>query len=392
MPIDLARARRDTPGCASVLHLNNAGAALMPQPVLDACMEHLRLESQIGGYEAADEVSKAVEHTYDAVARLLQCGRDEIALTDSATRAWNMAFYGLPLGAGDRILTAEASYASNFIGFLNRAERDGVGVDVVPSDRFGQVDVEELERRISEHTRLIALTHVPTNGGLVNPAEEVGDVARRHGIPYLLDACQSAGQLPLDVTRLGSDMLSATGRKFLRGPRGTGFLYVRRSFLDRLDPPTPDLHGAEWTSPGSFRLRDDARRFELWESNVGAIIGLGVAVEYALDLGLETIWDRVQVLGEMLRRRIAEVPGATVRDAGQVRCGIVTFDIAGHDAAAIKEQLRKRSINVSVAVPSSTLLDARSRSLPRMVRASIHYYNTEDEIERFIEAVADVVS
>lgn len=392
MPIDIASVRRDTPGCAHVLHLNNAGASLMPRPVVDACTEHLLLESKIGGYEAAEAAGETREHTYSAIADLLGCGRSELALVDSATRAWNMAFYGLPLSAGDRILTAQASYASNFIGFLHRARRDGVEIDVAPNDDSGQVDPDQLERCISDRTRLIALTHVPTNGGLVNPAEEIGRIARAYGIPFLLDACQSAGQIPLDVQVLGCDMLSATGRKFLRGPRGTGFLYVRADFLDTLDPPTPDMHGAEWTSADGYRLRGDARRFELWESHVAASIGLGVAVDYALTQNVAVTWERVETLAAALRGRVAEIPGATVRDAGRVRCGIVTFDVEGYDAYELKRLLRDRSINVSVSEPSSTLLDARSRALPLMVRASVHYFNTEEEIEKFAEAVAAIVA
>ena len=391
MPFDLERVRRETPGCADVLHLNNAGAALMPQPVIDACRRHLELEATIGGYEAADAAAPAIEHTYAAIARLLNARSEEIAVVDSATRAWNMAFYGLPLAEGDRILTAEASYASNFIGFLKRA-RGGVDIDVAPSDESGQVDVAELERRITGRTRLIALTHVPTNGGLVNPAEEVGRIARGHGIPFLLDACQSAGQLPLDVEQIGCDMLSATGRKYLRGPRGTGFLFVRSDFLDRIDPPTPDLHGAEWTSPNEYRLRGDARRFELWESNVAAMIGLGTAVDYALAQDVPTTWMRIRQLAADLRDRLAAVDGTTVRDVGRVRGGIVTFDVARRDVHLLKKRLRKTAINVSVSEPNATLLDARSRSLPPMIRASVHYYNTEDEIETFIGCLKDLLA
>jgi len=364
----------------------------MPQQVSEACTRHLELESRIGGSEAAEEASEALDHTYDAVASLLHCDRGEIALVDSGTRAWNMAFYALPLRPQDRILTAEVSYASNFIAFLNRKRRDGIDIDVVPSDASGQVDVVELERRIDGRTRLIALTHVPTNGGLVNPAENVGRIARAHGVPFLLDACQSAGQMPLDVGELGCDMLSAAGRKYLRGPRGTGFLFVREDFMESLDPPTPDVHAAEWTTPDAYRLRSDARRFELWESNKAAQVGLGIAADYAMQWGLETIWQRIRHLADDLRSRMADVPGATVRDTGRTKCGIVTFDIVGHEAIKLKRQLREMAINVSVTVPSTTLLDARARSLPDLLRASVHYFNTEEEIERFVGAITQIVS
>lgn len=384
---DLTRARTETPGCAEVLHFNNAGAALMPQPVLDALTQHLQREAQTGGYEAAAEAHDAVERTYDALARLLQCQREEVALVENATRAWDMAFYAFPFRPGDRILTAQASYASNYIAFLQVAQRTGARIEVVPNDAHGQVDVAALQDRLDERVKLIALTHIPTNGGLINPAAEVGAVAQAAGIPFLLDACQSAGQVPLEVQALGCDLLSATGRKFLRGPRGTGFLYVRQALLETLEPPFLDLHAATWVAPDRYEMRRDARRFETWESFVAGRIGLGVATAYALGWGLEAIEARVQHLASMLRKQLRTLPGVQVHDVGQQQCGIVTFSAYQQSAAAIQNQLRAQGINVSVAVPSSTLLDASARNLPEMVRASVHYYNSEAEVERFCEAV-----
>ncbi|NBC17231.1 MAG: aminotransferase class V-fold PLP-dependent enzyme [Bacteroidetes bacterium] len=391
MPIDVARARRETPGCAHVAHFNNAGAALMPQSVLDAMRDHLDREARLGGYEAHDAARDAVEQAYDAVAALLHAHRDEIALVENATRAWDMAFYGLPLTEGDRILTTPASYASNYIAFLQRTRRTGARVEVVATDEAGQIDLDALRNALDDRVKLIALTHVPTNGGLVNPAAAVGQIARDAGIPYLLDACQSAGQLPLDVGVLGADMLSGTSRKFLRGPRGVGFLYVRRDFLDRLDPPLLDLHAATWTAPDQYELRPDARRFETWETNVAARIAFGVAVDYALSWGIDAIWARVQPLAETLRERLRTLPGVHVRDLGRIRCGIVTFHTDAVEAAVLQQRLRAGDINVSVATPRSTLLDAEGRQLPDLVRASVHYYNTEDEIDHLCTALADIV-
>jgi selenocysteine lyase/cysteine desulfurase len=388
MSIDLARARADTPATATLLHFNNAGAGLMPSPVLETVIAHLRLEAEIGGYEAADAASERLERVYDSVAVLLGCAREEVALVENATVAWQLAFHSLQLAAGDRILTGQAEYASNYISFLQVARSRGVEVAVAPSGEDGALSVSALERMIDARVKLIAITHVPTNGGLVNPAAAVGKIARAHGVPFLLDACQSAGQLPLDVEEIGCDMLSATGRKYLRGPRGTGFLYVRRALLERLEPPFVDLHGARWVTPDRYELRPDARRFENWESYVAGQLGLGAAVDYALGWGLHAIAARVLALAEALRRRLAQIPGVTLRDIGHERCGIVSFTIEHFPARAAVEALRRQRINVSVSSPPSTLLDALARGLPDLVRASVHYYNSEEEVERFATAIA----
>ncbi|MEE8272071.1 MAG: aminotransferase class V-fold PLP-dependent enzyme [Alphaproteobacteria bacterium] len=388
MPIDIDRVRADTPGCAHVAHFNNAGAALPPAPVTAAMVDHLRLEAEIGGYEAAARANDAVEHAYDAVARLLNCRRDEVAIVENATRGWDMAFYALGFEAGDRILTATAEYASNYIAFLQIARRTGAVVEAIPDDADGRLDVAALEAAIDDRVRLIAVTHVPTNGGLINPAAEIGRVARAAGIPFLLDACQSAGQLPLDVAAIGCDMLSATGRKYLRGPRGVGFLYVRRDWIERLEPPFLDLHAAQWTGPDTYEVRPDARRFENWEGNVAGKIGLGVAVDYALALGLEAIRERADRLAGRLRRRLADLPGVALCDKGRDKAAIVGFTKAGAAAVDIVARLAARRINVSVSDAPMTYLDMAARGLDEVVRASPHYYNTEAEIDRLIAALA----
>ncbi len=390
-PIDVDKARRETPGCGHVVHFNNAGAALTPQPVLDAYLGHLHHESRIGGYEAAEQAHDELEHTYDAAARLIGCHRDEVAIVENATRAWDMAFYALPFQPGDRILTTQASYASNYIAFLQVARRTGAVIDVIENDEYGQISVEKLRAALDDRVKLIALTHVPTNGGLVNPAEAVGRVAKDAGIPFLLDACQSAGQMPLDVDALGADLLSATSRKFLRGPRGMGLLYVRRRLLETLEPPFLDGHAATWTARDRYEMRPDARRFENWESNIAAKIAFGVAINYALGWGLEATWERIQSLAETLRSGLRTLPGVTVHDLGRVRCGIVTFSTESREAAAVKQALREQSINVSVSSPFWTLLDSKARRLPEMIRASVHYYNTEDEVERFCETLSELL-
>ncbi|HEX5559849.1 MAG TPA: aminotransferase class V-fold PLP-dependent enzyme [Gaiellales bacterium] len=393
MPIDVARARADTPGCTDDrIHLNAAGSSLPPRPVLDAVVEHLELEARLGGYEAEAAAAERLDAAYPALARLLGCDRDEVAIVENATRAWDMAFYSLPFRSGDRILTATAEYESNYLAYLQVCRRTGARVEPVPDDEHGQISVDALERMLDERVRLISITHVPTNGGLVNPAEQVGAVARRAGVPFLLDACQSLGQMPLDVERIGCDMLSATGRKYLRGPRGTGVLYVRRSLAETLEPPFIDLRAAEWLDPERYRLAPGARRFENWESFVAGRAGLAVAAGYALDLGLEEIRDRVTGLAERLRGLLAAIPGVEVRDLGIERCGIVSFTVAGVAPPDVAAELARRGVHVIPSRRSSTLLDMDARGLDALVRASVHYYNTDEELERAAAAVEAVAA
>ncbi len=387
MSIDLAAARADTPNCENLLHFNNAGASLTPQPVYDALIAHLQLEQRIGSYEAEEAASATLADFYDAIAEMLCCHRDEIAYIENATRAWDMAFYSLPLKAGDQILTHSSEYASNYLAYLQLAQRRGLKIDVVPSDAYGQIDVAALESMINEDTRLISINYIPTQSGLINPAEKVGEVANRHGIFYLLDACQAVGQMPVDVSRIKCDLLTATGRKFLRGPRGTGFLYVRRTILDKLDPPFIDLRAGNWIDQDKFEFAPGAKRFENWESYVAGKIGLTHAVRYALDIGLDNIQNRVVALAEQLRTRLTQINGITVNDPGEHKCGIVTFHKQDEDSFALAARLRDKNINISVTTPASALLDKQFSAQQNIARASVHYFNSEEEVERFCNFV-----
>ena len=384
---DLPRLRAETPGCAEVTHFNHAGASLMPQPVLDALLGHLEREARIGGYEAEAEAADRLQAVYASLATLLNAAPDEIAVVENATRAWDMAFYAIPLAPGDRILTSVAEYGSNALAFLQVARR-GVRVEPVPNDEHGQLSLAALERMLDDRVKLVAVSHMPTNGGLLQPAAAIGRLARQAGALFLLDATQTAGQLPLDVAALGCDLLAATGRKYLRGPRGIGFLYVRRPLIERLEPPFLDIHAAEWIGPDAYDVRPDARRFENWESNVAAKLGLGAAVDYALALGLDAVWQRVHAQAALLRDRLAAVSGVAVRDLGAVKGGIVTFTVDGVEPIDVQAALRAQAINVSVSSRSSTRWDMEARNLTALVRASVHYLTTDDEIDRLCGAVA----
>ena len=392
MSLDLAALRAQTPGCAHVLHLNAAGSALPSQRTLDATVGHLRREAEIGGYEAAAEADAELEGFYPAAARLIGAAPDEIAFVENATRAWDLAFYSLDFQPGDRILTCRSEYSSNYISYLQVARKTGAEIVVVPDDRHGQIDVAALEAMIDARTKLVSISHVPTQGGLVQPAEAVGKIAHDRGVLYLLDACQSVGQLPVDVDALHCDFLSVTGRKYLRGPRGTGFLYARRRSTAHIEPLLLDNHAAKWTGDNEYTVRADARRFENWERYFAGVIGLKVAIDQANELGMEAIWARLRTLADGLRARLATVKGVTPADLGQVKGAIVTFAVDGHDHAELKAKLRAQAINVTVSTQFSSRLDLKGRGLKDVMRASVHLYNTEEELDRFVAALAKLVA
>ncbi|MEM9063247.1 MAG: aminotransferase class V-fold PLP-dependent enzyme [Pseudomonadota bacterium] len=390
-PEQLEQIRAETPGVTTRergAHLLACGSSLMPQPVVDAIIDHTRLEAEIGGYEAKAARAAELDQVYDKVASHVGAERHQIALVENATVAWCAAFYALPLEKGQRILTCEAEYASNYIAFLQRAKRDGVVIEVVPSDASGALDVAALEAAMGSDVGLIAVTWVPTSGGLVNPAAEIGRVARAHGVPFLLDACQAVGQIAIDVAEIGCDFLSATGRKFLRGPRGTGFLYAADPWATTLEPVMLDLHSATWVGRESYELRPDARRFENWENAYALQAGLGAALDYAGAIGIDRIEARVGYLADFCRARIAEKPGLIVRDLGNQRCGIVSLEAEGRDATALVAEMGHRGFAIGTSSAASTRVDFERRGLPTLIRIAPHYYNTEDEIAACVDALS----
>ncbi|WP_127145436.1 aminotransferase class V-fold PLP-dependent enzyme [Pelagibacterium montanilacus] len=389
MDLDIRALRANTPGCAGgVIHLNNAGASLMPSPVLDALKGHIDLESRIGGYEAAVEAADAIERFYVDVAALIGGHPDEIAFLDSATRAWLAVFHAMDWRPGDEVLTARSEYNANMVSFLHARERQGIVHRLVPDAEDGTIDTDALEAMIGPRTRLICLSHMPTNDGLINPAQKVGQIAAARTIPFLLDACQSAGQMPLDVAELGCTMLSATGRKYMRGPRGTGFLWVRRDWLDRLMPHALDIRSASWTGVDAYEIASDARRFELWEAGIAGQIALGSAARYAREVGIAPMWDRIQTLAGDLRGMLSGIGGVTVHDQGSDKSGIVTFSHARLNAPEIVARLRSvHSINTSVSACQLTRSSLIAGGTTHMVRASVHAYNTTQELDALAEAL-----
>ena len=392
-PLALARWRAETPGCERLVHLNNAGAALTPAPVREAIARHLALEGEIGGYEAADARADALHGAYASLARLLGTDPANLAMQQNSTVAFSQAFAAFDLGPGDVILTSGTDYASNQILYLALARRRGVEIVRAPDAAQGGVDAQAVRELVARRRpALVALTWVPTNSGLVQPAETVGEICRDAGVPYVLDACQAVGQMPVDVRRLHCDYLAGTSRKFLRGPRGVGFLYVSDRELARgAYPLTVDMHGATWSDPDDFELTPDARRFESWEIPYALVLGLGTAAEYAMEVGIDTARQRSWALARHARERLATLAGVRVLDRGPTLCAITTAELGGRPAEAVKLALRERRINTSSPGRDDAVIDMDQKAAASALRISPHYYNTSGEIDAAMEALADVM-
>lgn len=390
--MDLARLRAETPGIDRVLHFNHAGSSLPPQPVLDTVLAHLQREAVSGPIEAGIAATPALEEARAEAAALIGATPAEIAFTGSATQGWGLAFAGLlstdrALKAGDRILVGRQEWAGNLTTMQRAASRTGVVIEVIPCDDTGRVSPEALAAMIDHRVKLVSLTWIGANGGLINPAAEIGRVARAAGVPFFVDASQAIGQLPIDVAALGCDVLAAPGRKHLRGPRGTGLLYVRQGFLDRLDPPYHDARTALWTPDGA-RLQDSALRFEAGDFPMALRLGLGTAIRYARAIGIDAIRARLDGLAQGLRGRLAAIPGVTLHDRGIEQAALVSFAVAGIEPAALRQRLAADGITIAVNGVMYTPLDMTARGLGDICRASVSTLHTEEELDRLAEAVA----
>jgi selenocysteine lyase/cysteine desulfurase len=385
----LAQWREDTPGCAKRVHLNNAGAGLMPRSVLDTITSHLQREAVLGGYESSDEAGAAVDAAYASVAQLLGAQPRNIAVVENSTVAFFQALSAFHFQPGDVIVTTRNDYVSNQLAYLSLARRHGVELRRATDLTTGGVDPQSVRELLRDpRVRILAVTWVPTNSGLMQPVEALGEVAESAGVPYLIDACQAVGEIPIDVSRLRCDFLSATARKFLRGPRGIGFLYVSDRALQRGDHPLYiDMRGADWRTADAFDLAPDARRFENWEFAYALVLGLGEAARYAISVGVDRVGRRARELAAALRTKLAAIPRYRVLDRGKELAAIVTAEVHGWDAPALVNALRLRGINTSASLHAYAVIDMAEKNANSALRISPHYYNTEAELDLLMDAL-----
>jgi len=396
---EVLQLRNETTGTANVIHLNNAGAGLMPDIVTKAQLDHIMLESQIGGYEAAALKADVISSFYEQCALLFNSKRTNIAFTASATDAYTRALSSIPFENGDIILTDCDDFVSNQIQFLSLQKRVGVEIVHIKNAGIGGVDLNDLKYKLHKYLpKLLAITHIPTNSGLVQPVHEIAKIYRDYlnlypdRTWYILDACQSAGQMKLDVQELYCDFLSITCRKFLRGPRGTGVLYISdRALVAGLEPMFIDMRGAEWIEKDKYLQQPDAKRFEDWEFAYSTVVGTKAAIEYCLKIGEEKIWKQVKLLSGIMRQKLATINKVRVLDRGPELGGLVTFYVEGAEPGQIVKELLKRKINVVPSFRAFGVMDFDHKGVKWAVRASPHYYNSLNEVESFVEELSVIV-
>jgi cysteine desulfurase/selenocysteine lyase len=387
MSLDIEKLRADTPGTQAIIHFNNAGCSLPVKETIDIITEYLQLEATLGGYEVKNKYENIINDFYSEAAELINAGKDEIAIVSNASDGVNKILHSIQWKAGDVLLTTEVEYGNCYLNYLKLKEEKGIIVKIVPSDHDGNILLKKMEEMISSKVKLIAVTHIPTNSGLIMPAEKIGNIAKKHNILFLLDACQSVGHIPVDVKKIQCDFLSTTSRKYLRGPRGMGFIYARKEILEKLKPSTLDMVTAHWKDADNYALDCNIKIFEQWEKSYALLLGFSKALSYLNNLGVENTWKRIQYLSTYLRSQLEQTGGIEVTDIGKEQCGIVTFSVAGIDSEKLVNALLKHGINLSTSLRFSTVLDMDKRGLTGVCRASIHYFNTKEEIDILIEKV-----
>lgn len=387
--MDLNAIRKDTPGCSDKIFLNSAGSSLMSKIVVDTIVNYLYEEQQFGGYETINRNSALINEFYKEAAKLINAKPDNIAFVTSSTDGYAKALSSISFKEGDCIITTNDDYVSNQIAFISLQKRHHINIVRVANLPDHELDLEDFERLIKKHQpKLVAVTHIPTNSGLIQNVEGVGRLCKQYDILYLVDACQSVGQCVVDIEKIGCDFLTATGRKFMRGPRGTGILYVSdRVLRTEMAPLFLDNEGAKWTTFNEYQLSSTAKRFEHFERSSASLLGLKEALKYANTLGMANIESYNRELSGKLRVNLQNM-GFRVLDKGNNLSSIITFCQQDGNTETIQKILRENNVFFTVSNKNNALIDFTSKNVDHAIRLSPHYFNTLEEIEKVSQLLA----
>lgn len=383
----IAQVRKETPGLEGHLHLDNAGASLMPDPVIARMKAALEQDVLLGGYVAQEQQQEELNAIYDDFAILFGGVSADYAVVGSAVDGWTKAFYSLPLQRGDNIVTAYTEYCANYVAYLQLKATRGVEIRVARMAPGGGIDLDHLESLIDRSTKLIGVTHMPSSSGEIVDAMTIGKIAKHHNVLYQLDACQSAGHIPLSVSEIGCDIMTGTARKFLRGPRGIGFLYVNQRARDQMEPVVLTNQSAAWVSADSYELLDNARIFEAWERSVMNQLGFKAALDYYKELGPLSASGTLLSIADTIRQGLADIPHVIPTCPEGSKSAIITFNIKGMEAVEAKQKLADSMMTVQTASVQHTRLDLEARGIETAVRVSPHYYVTERDAAVFLNRI-----
>lgn len=374
-------------------YLNNAGAALMSEKTYNIIMSHMKLEMELGAYQAAQSVKSEIEQFYLNAAKLINANSvDEIAFMDSASRGWNMAIYGLRMSAKDTIITLSSEFGTNLITIFDKAKKANANVKILNCDINGDFSLNELEECLKKGAKFIAISHVVAHGSIINPVEEIGKLAKQYGCTYIVDGCQAVGQIPVNIDMLNCDAYITTGRKWLRGPRGTGFLYINKmAEIDttQLDLASADLIFDKDLNISDIQIRNDAKRFELWERSIANVLGLSNAIQESFfhDSMLNNMRNHVN----LIRSEIIDNRNFTLIGKEKSESLIIGFYLNNPEKESIVERSFKDvDISISTMHDWDCPLHFPKNGATKIFRIAPHYYTDEDTIQLTCKAIENV--
>lgn len=353
-------------------YFNHGGCSFITTSTLDAVVKQLRHEQEMGN-AVADLMSSADRSSvYKLAAQTVGANEEDVALTDSHTTGWAKSLQTISLNAGDVILTNRSEWGGNLSSLQKLAHLHGSSVVVMPTTAYGSVCLKSLAALMSKSVKLISVSWIGSNGGHVEPVAEIGELAQAHGVPYFLDASQVVGQMPVNVQHIGCDVLTAPGRKWLRGPKGTGFMYLRPEFLEKCQETAQADSAADSSTPLT------AKYFEVSSASVPLQMGLLAALAQLEQVGVETIQKQILTRSQYLWERLQGIPGVNCICPVAPQHGLVSFNVVGHPATAVRQKLMGIGIEVAANLATFTPLDMHERQLDAVVRASPHACTTID--------------
>ncbi len=377
----------------SVLHFNHSGAGLPSPETVQVIVNHLRLEAERGPMEAGALASDASNMVYKTAAQLLGCSSQHVAFGTSHGQLYGNLIASIPLAPGDKVLVSRQEWIGNVLCLQRSANLNGASLSLMASDDTSAVDPVALGKSLSPDVRIVALTWIGAGSALINPAAAIGAAIRQAGSSafFIIDASQVIGQVPINVAELGCDALIACGRKFLRGPRGTALAYISPRLASEIVPRNIDSLSSTLRD-GNVEVANSAQAFEFGEESVALKLGLGKAIEQALDLGVDHIRLALDQKAGALRQALAELPRVKLLDRGNNKGAAVTFAIDGLPCATAKQRLSEQGINIGMNGPGYTPYDMSMRGISELLRASVHLNTTDEDIALIVNAIRSIGS